>query len=344
MSVAVTEVQRRPRLTGRQKAAVFLIALGPEVSAQVMKQLSEDEIEALTLEIANVRRVDPEVRTEVLNEFRELTKAQMYIDQGGIAYAREILEKALGPGRANEVIERLTATLQVRPFEFVRRSDPGQILNFIQNEHPQTIALIMAYLNPEQAGAVLSALPPERQVDIARRVAVMDTTSPDVIREVEEVLQERFAEFVTEGAARVGGIETIVAVLNRVDRQTERTIIESLESADPELADEIKKRMFVFEDLVLLDDRSLQRVLREIDLQQDLPLALKVASDEVKAVIRRNLSERAQANLEEAISYLGPVRLRDVEQAQQRIVGVVRRLEEEGEIVISRGGEDELVV
>lgn len=342
--MAITETHRQPTLTGRQKAAVFLISMGPEASAQVMKQLSEEEIEAITLEIANVRRVEPEVRELVLGEFRDLTKAQLYIDQGGIAYAKEILEKALGSPRANEVMERLTATLQVRPFEFVRRSEPGQILNFIQNEHPQTIALIMAYLNPEQAGAVLSALPPDRQADIARRVAMMDTTSPDVIREIEEVLEERFAEFVTEGSARVGGVDTVVAVLNRVDRTTERTIMEALESADPALAEEIKKRMFVFDDLVLLDDRSLQRVLREIDLQNDLPLALRIASEDVKGLIRRNLSQRAQENLDESMAYLGPVRLRDVEEAQQRIVTVVRRLEEEGEIVVSRGGEDDVVV
>lgn len=342
--MAVMESTRRHTITGRQKAAIFLISMGPEVSAQVMKHLNEEEIETLTLEIANVRRVEPTVRDQVLEEFKHLVEAQVHIDQGGIAYARQLLEKALGPTKAHEVIERLTATLQVRPFEFIRQSDPGQILNFIQNEHPQTIALILAYLNPEQAGAVLSALPPERQADIARRIAIMDTTSPEVVREIEDLLESRFAALMTEGSARVGGIDTAVAVLNRVDRATERTIMEALESADPELADEIKKRMFVFEDLVLLDDRSLQRVLREIDLQADLPLALKVASDDVKAQIMRNLSKRAQENLEESMSYLGPVRLRDVEEAQQRIVNVVRRLEEQGEIVVSRGGEDELVV
>ncbi|MBT9258481.1 MAG: flagellar motor switch protein FliG [Clostridiales bacterium] len=335
---------QRPQLRGRQKAAIFLISLGPEASAAIMKKMSDEEIEALTLEIANIQRVDPQVREQVLKEFHDLAQAQAYIDKGGVEMAKEILERALGVAQAQEMLKRLTASLQVRPFDFIRRTDPSQIINFLQQEHPQTIALILSYLNPEQAGQVLSSMPAEKQSDIARRMARMDTTSPEMVREIEKVLQGRFAQLMTEGSQRVGGVDTVVAVLNRVDRATERTILHSLEETDPELAEEIKRRMFVFEDLVLLDDRAMQRALREIDLQTDLPLALKVASEEVKTRILQNLSERARQHLEEAMSYLGPVRLKEVEEAQQRIVNAVRALEEAGEIIISRGGKDEVVV
>lgn len=331
-------------LTGRQRAAALLVALGPELSAQVFRHLKDEEIEQLTLEVANLRRVSPEAMAGVVQECRDMLMAQEYLHAGGIDYAREILVKALGPQKAAEVIDHLTATLQVRPFEFARQSEPAQLLNFLHNEHPQTIALVLAYLHPEQASTILAALEPERQVDVARRLALMDHTSPEVVKEVEHVLASKFASLMTEGTARAGGIEATVAILNRADRSTEKRILEALESEDPELATEIKKRMFVFDDLVLLDDRSLQRALREIDLNTDMPLALKVASDEVKAKIFRNISQRAGEMLREAIEFLGPVRLRDVEEAQQRIVNVFRRLEDEGEIIVSRGGGDELVV
>ncbi|MDI3269217.1 MAG: flagellar motor switch protein FliG [Bacillota bacterium] len=337
-------VAQRPQLRGRQKAAIFLISLGADVSAAVMKKMSDEEIEALTLEIANIQRVDPQVREQVIKEFQDLAQAQAFIDKGGVETAREILERAFGVSQAQEMLQRLTASLQVRPFEFIRRSDPAQIINFLHQEHPQTIALILSHLNPEQAGQVLSSMPAEKQSDIARRMARMDTTSPEMVREIEGVLEGRFAQLVTEGSQRVGGVDTVVAVLNRVDRSTERTILHSLEETDPDLAEDIKRRMFVFEDLVLLDDRAMQRALREIDLQTDLPLALKVASEEVKGRIVQNLSERAREHLEEAMSYLGPVRLKEVEEAQQRIVNAVRSLEEAGEIIISRGGQDEVVV
>lgn len=226
----------------------------------------------------------------------------------------------------------------------MRRADPLQILNFIQQEHPQTIALILAYLHPEQAAVVLSGLPPERRADVARRLALMERTSPELIREVERVLERKLSSVLGEEGTVAGGLQAVVQVLNNVDRGTERSIMEVLEVTDPELAEEIKKRMFVFEDIVLLDDRSLQRVLREVDLNEDLPLALKAVSEDVKQKIFRNLSQRAVEILQENLSYLGPVRLRDVEEAQQKIVNIIRRLEEEGEIVIARGGQDEVVV
>lgn len=334
---------RLSELTGRQKAAILLIALGPDVSARVFKNLREDEIEDLTLEIAAMQRVEPEHKDAVMVEFHELCLASEYISQGGIEYAKEVLEKALGSDRAHEVIARLTASLQVRPFDFARKADPSQLLGFIQNEHPQTIALIMAYLQPEQAGIILSALPADRQADVARRLATLDRTSPDVLREIESTLERKLSSFMIQDFTAAGGVESAVEVLNRVDRVTERTIMDTLEEEDPELADEIRKRMFMFEDIVKLDDRAIQQVIREVD-SRDWALALKTVSDDVANAIYRNMSKRAGDMLKEDIEYMGPVRLRDVEEAQQRIVSTIRRLEETGEIIISRGGEDEIIV
>ncbi len=331
------------KLTGRQKTAILLISLGSELSAQILKHFREDEIEDITLEIANIGRVEPDVRERVLEEFYELCLAQNYLAIGGIDYAREMLEKALGPVKASSIIERLTSSLQVRPFDFARKTEPSQLLNFIQNEHPQTIALIMSYLHAEQAGAILSALPPAQQVEVAKQIATMDRTSPEVLKEIESVLEKRLSSFVLEDFNMAGGIETAVAILNRVDRGTEKTIIEALEEEDPELAEEIKKRMFIFENLVTLDDRSIQRVLREVDMK-DLALALKTASEDVTNRIFKNISKRAAEMLREDISLMGPVRLRDVEEAQQKIVNIIRQLDESGEIIIARGGEDEIIV
>ncbi|MED4973866.1 flagellar motor switch protein FliG [Geobacillus kaustophilus NBRC 102445] len=335
--------ERKGGLSGRQKAAILLISLGPDVSASVYKHLSEEEIEKLTLEISNVRQVTAEQKEEVLEEFRQLALAQDYIAQGGIAYAKEVLEKALGPDKAMQIINRLTSALMVRPFDFVRKADPMQLLNFIQNEHPQTIALILSYLEPAQAGQILSALPQEMQADVARRIALMDSTSPEIINEVEQILERRLSATVVQDYTQAGGIEAVVEVLNQVDRSTERTILDALEIQDPELAEEIKKRMFVFEDIVTLDHRAIQRVIREVD-NNDLMLALKVASDEVKNIIFRNMSTRMAETFKEEMEYMGPVRLRDVEEAQSRIVAVIRRLEEAGEIVIARGGGDDIIV
>jgi len=330
-------------LTGRQKAAILLISLGPELSGQIFRHLTDEEIEQLTLEIASLRRVDSDTRAEVLDEFHEMVMAQEYIAQGGIEYAKELLEKGLGPQKAAEIIHRLTASLHVRPFDFARKTDPAQLLNFIQHEHPQTIALILAYLNPEQAGQILSSLPAELQVEVAKRLATLDRTSPEVLEEVEATLERRLSAFVTQDFTVAGGIDVVVDILNRVDRATEKTIMDALEEEDPELAEEIKKRMFVFEDIVLLSDRDIQMIVREVD-SSEWALALKTASEEVQERIFKNMSKRAAEMLKEEMEYLGPVRLRDVEEAQQKIVSIIRRLEEAGEIVVVRGGEDELVV
>lgn len=330
-------------MNGVQKAAVLLIALGPERSADVFKHLKEEEIEELTLEIANTRSVSPQVKEEVLEEFYQICLAQQYIAEGGIGYAKELLDKALGNEKAQEVITKLTASLQVRPFEFVRKTDPSQLLNFIQDEHPQTIAMILSYLTSAQASLVLGALVPEKQADVAKRIAMMDRTSPDVIKEVERVLERKLASLVNQDYTIVGGVDAIVNILNTVDRSTEKHIMESLEIEEPELADEIRKKMFVFEDILLLDDRAIQRVLRDVD-NSDLGIALKAANEEVQNVIFKNLSKRLAAMIKEDMEFMGPVRMKDVEEAQQKIVGVIRKLEDSAEIVISRGGGDEIVV
>ena len=329
--------------TGIQKAAILLIALGPERSADIFKHLKEDEIEELTLEIANTRSVSPQVKEDVLNEFYQICLAQQYIAEGGIGYAKELLDKALGEDRAKEVITKLTASLQVRPFEFVRKTDPSQLLNFIQDEHPQTIAMILSYLTSAQAALVIGALPPEKQADVAKRIAMMDRTSPDVIKEVERVLEKKLSSLVHQDYTIVGGVDAIVNILNTVDRTTEKHIMESLEIEEPELADEIRKKMFVFEDILLLDDRAIQRVLRDVD-NADLGVALKAANEEVQNVIFKNLSKRLAAMIKEDMEFMGPVRMKDVEEAQQKVVSVIRKLEDSGEIVISRGGGDEIVV
>jgi flagellar motor switch protein FliG len=337
-------VARKERdLTGKQKAAILLIALGPDVSASIYKYLTEEEIEKLTLEISSIKKVDSAKKEEIIEEFHELALAQDYISQGGIGYAKMLLEKALGEDRASVIINRLTSALQVKPFDFARKADPNQILNFIQNEHPQTIALVLSYLDPNQAGQILSELPQEMQAEVARRIATMDRTSPEIINEVEQILEQKLSSTFTQDYTQTGGIEAVVDVLNGVDRATERTILESLAIQDPELAEEIKKRMFVFEDIVTLDNRAIQYVIRDCD-NDDLLLALKVASDEVKEVIFRNMSKRMADNFKEEMEIMGPVRLRDVEEAQTRIVSVIRRLEEAGEIVIARGGGDDIIV
>ena len=335
--------RNRAALTGREKAAILLISLGTERASQIYKHLKEEEIEQLTLEIANLRKIDSDVKDAILEEFYEICLAKNYIAEGGIGYAKEVLEKALGGQKALELINKLTSSLQVRPFDFARKADPTQLLNFIQNEHPQTIALIMAYLRPQQAAIILSALPIEKQAEVATRIAMMDSTSPEIIKEIERILEKKLSSMVTSDFTTAGGIESSVDILLSVDRGTEKHIMESLEMRDSELAEEIKRRMFVFEDIVTLDNRSVQRFLREVD-NNDLALALKTASEEVKRVIFSNISKRLQDMLKEDMEFMGPVRLRDVEDAQQKIVNIIRRLEDAGEIVVSRGGGDEIIV
>ena len=335
--------QQQIDMSGVKKAAILLIALGPEKASVIFKHLKEEEIEQLTLEIANTRSVTPQEKEDVLNEFYEVCLAQQYIAEGGIGYAKDLLQKALGQDKAREVLGKLTASLQVRPFEFIRKTDASQILNFIQDEHPQTIALILSYLSPSQSSVIISSLIPDKQTDVAKRIALMDRTSPDVIKEVEGVLEQKLANLVNQDYTIVGGVDSIVEILNTVDRGTEKHIMESLEIEEPELADEIRKKMFVFEDILTLDDRSIQRVLREVE-NSELAIALKGANEEVQNVIFNNMSTRLSAMIREDMDFMGPVRLKDVEEAQQKIVNIIRKLEDSAEIIISRGGGDEIIV
>ena len=336
-------MSRAKDLKGREKAAVLLVALGGSAVAGVYKFMDDSTIELLTLEIANMRRVNQETKLDVLKEAQETIMAREFMTQGGVDYARKLLEQALGVEKAQDILRRIAASLQVRPFDFVRHTDPQQLLSFIQNEHPQTIALILSYLSPDQAALVMGGLPPALQWDVARRIARMDRITPEVLREVERVLERKLSTVMGQDFTSAGGVDAVVNIINLVDRGTERNIIEAMEEQDPELAEEIKKRLFMFDDIIGLDDRSLQRVLREVDLK-DLGLALKGASEELRVKFFRNMSKRAADMLKEDMDYMGPVKVRMVEEAQQKIVNVIRALEEAGEIVIARGGEEELLV
>lgn len=332
------------KLTGVQKAAILFITLGSDASAQIIKRLPENYIQKITYEIANMTSIDANVRESVLKEFIEMNKAKDYIIEGGIEYARDILSKALGAQRAKEILQKVTeATQQYRPFSIARKADSTQLLNVISNEHPQTIALVLCYLQAEKAGQILSALPNELQSEVAYRIATLNNSSQVAVKEIEKVLNSKLSSVVKSDANVVGGVETLVNILNSVDRNTEKNITDALENEDEELAEKVKQSLFVFEDIVTLDNVSVQRIIREVD-PKDLALALKGASEEVADVIYKNQSKRAAAALKEDIEYLGPVRLVEVEKAQQRIINIIRRLEEAGEIVISRGGEDAIII
>ncbi|EDK33196.1 flagellar motor switch protein FliG [Clostridium kluyveri] len=332
------------KLTGVQKAAILFITLGPEAAAGILKRLPEAEIQKITYEIANINSVKSEQKKEILQEFMEMNRAQDYLLEGGVDYARNLLSKALGTQRAMEILDKvIEATQQFRPFAIARKADAQQLLNIIGDEHPQTIALILCYLQADKSGQILSALPESMQAEVAYRIATMSNTSHMVVKEIEKVLDNKLSSVVKSDIKVIGGVETIVDILNQVDRTTEKNITEGLEKQDAELAEKIKESMFVFEDIITLDDVSIQRVLREVDTKE-LSLALKGCSEEVSETIFRNQSKRAAAALKEDIEFLGPVRLMDVEKAQQRIVNIIRRLDEAGEIVLARGGEDAIIV
>ncbi len=334
---------RTNQLNNKQKAAVLMIALGPEASGKLCQFMPEDDVEQLMIEVARLGQVSHSDRCTIISEFRELCLAQEVISEGGIQHARKFLESAFGEEKASTIVGRVVSALQVLPFDFVKKTDPAQLISFIQEEHPQTIALILAHLAPNQAAAVLSGLPQEIRGEVARRMAIMDRTPPEVVREIERVLQSKLSSVVSQSFTAVGGVKSLVDVINCVDRQTEKTILEALTENSPEIAEEVKKMMFVFEDIITLDDPSIQKVLREVEMKE-LGLALKGVGDEVQSRIFRNMSERAANMLREDMEFMGPVRLRSVEEAQQRVVAIIRRLEESGEIVVARGGGEELIV
>ena len=331
-------------LLPRQKAAILMVLLGREYSSKVYKCLSQEEIEQLTLAITNLDRIDSELSDRVLEEFHDITLAQKYVTEGGIEYARDVLVAAVGAEQADALLSRLTASLQVRPFDFVRRADSAQVFNFIQNEHPQTIALVLSYLDTNRAALILGSLPRDMQAQVIKRIAKMGIVSPDYIREAERVLERKFGNVGYTANVAVGGLDTIVDILNSVDRGTETFILSSIEQEDPDLAEEIHNKLFVFEDLIKLTDLSLQKVLKEVD-NDVLTIALKNASEQINAKIFKNISKRLQETIDENMKFMGPVRVRDVEAAQQKIVNVVRRLEDAGVIDVARGGrEDEVII
>ncbi|PCJ17895.1 MAG: flagellar motor switch protein FliG [Candidatus Cloacimonadota bacterium] len=329
-------------MNSRNKIAIFLMFLGPDLSREIVKLLSEEEMETIAVEIARIRRVDQEDRDAVVEDFYNMVKAQEFITSGGVSAARDFLRAAVGDESAENIISKLTSSLEVQPFDLIRAADPEHLKNFISGEHPQTIALILAYLASDKAAIILSSFNAETQVEVAKRLAMMDRTSPEIVRDVESILEKKLSSVSQTDYASVGGVDSLVDIINQVDRGTEKAIIENLEIQNPDLAEEIKKRMFVFEDLNMLDDRGMQRVLKEVD-SKDLGLALKSASEDVKKKFLKNMSKRASQMLQDEMAFMGPVRIKDVEEAQQKIVNVVRGLEENGEIVVSRGGEDELV-
>jgi flagellar motor switch protein FliG len=330
-------------ISGIEKAAIILIAMGSDLSSRVLKkEFSEIEIEQLTQEISNMVKIPLEVKNAVVDEFLELHHAREYLTHGGLNYAKELLEKALGQQKASEILGKLTRDMKSVPFSTLRKTDPKQLFNFIREEHPQTIALILAHLTPEQAAAILASLPPELQTEICRRVATIDRFTPDVIRDVEAVLESKLSTMVQPDHMVVGGVQSLVHILNRVGRSAEKIILDGLEKEDPALADEVKLRMFVFEDIKNLSDNYIQRVLKEVDTK-DLALAMRGANEEVHARIYKNMSKRAADMLKEEIEFMGPVRLKEVEQAQQKIVTIIRKLDESGEIIISWGGDDVII-
>jgi flagellar motor switch protein FliG len=335
--------KKQEELTNRQKAAIMLMVLGPELSGQVIRYLEEDQIEGLTLELARLDKVSPEQREQVISEFYESAIAQEFIAEGGVQQARQVLEAAFGSEKADELIKRIVAAMQVVPFEFLKKADPGQVLSFIQDEHPQTIALILAYMPVNNAAMILSKLPSDLRAEVAARIAMMEQTPPEVIRRVEQVLEKKVSSLLSQDMSNAGGPKALVDLLNRVDRSTERLIIESLSDNNPELAESVKNMMFVFEDVVHLDDRAIQAILREVDMKE-LATALKGVNNDVQQKVFKNMSERAVQMLKEDMDFMGPVRLRVVEEAQQKIVASIRKLEEAGEIVVGRSGEEDVLV
>lgn len=330
--------------SGVEKAAVFFITLGPERSAKIMKLLPEKMIEKIIYEISNITKVEPSVREEVMKEFIEMNEKFEYFKEGGVEYARDILTKALGSQKAQDIIETSSQmALTKKPFTLARRTDSVQLFKTIISEHPQTIALILCFLQPDKAATVLSSLPEELQSNVAYRIATMNKTSPVVIKRVEKILDEKLSNVIDNNFESYGGIDTLVGILNSVNRPTEKNILAKLDDKNHELAEEIKINMFVFEDITTLDNTAIQRVLREVD-NNDLVIALKGASEFVTDAIFTNLSKRAADTLKEDLEFLGPVRLTVVEEAQHKIVGVIRRLEEAGEIYLNRGGEDAIVI
>lgn len=336
--VDVEEVE----LTSLQKAAIVVTSIGAENASEVYKRLSEEDVEKLTFEVSSMPYIEIDKVDAVLNEFYELCLTQKVITEGGLDYARSVLEKAYGPEMAQRLMERVSKSMQSKSFEFIRKSDYKNLLAIIQNEHPQTIALVLSYVNSEQASKVLQELPKEKRAEVVERIAKMESASPDTVKAIEATLERKFAAVVSMDITEVGGVNYVADVLNKVDRGTEKFIFDELSAKDPALVDEIKKKMFVFEDILSLDSMSIQRFIRDVEAK-DLAVAIKGSNAEVAATLYANMPQRMQESIQQEIEYLHNVRMRDVDEAQQRIVGIIRHLEEEGELVIGKSGEDEII-
>jgi len=331
-------------ITGPRKAAILLVSLETEVAARVLAHMDREDVERISMEIARLGEVSAEQRLRVLDEFYQINLARRYLEEGGLDYARTLLEKGLPREEAASILQGLEQSIQMTPFHFLQKTEAANLVTFVQDEHPQTIALILAHLAPKQASEILATLPAKKQIEVVKRVARMGQTTPEAIRQVEKGLEAKLSTVVSQDLERAGGVSSIAEILNLVDRTTEKSILETMEEQDPQLVDQIRRLMFVFEDILLVNDKGVQQVLKEID-QDELALALKAASEDVKNKIFKNMSERAANLIREDMDYLGPTRLSDVEAAQQRIVDVVRRLEEAGELIIQgRGGEEQVVV
>lgn len=331
-------------MTQTQKVAALLIVLGPTTASEVLKNITDDDLlEQVTLDIASLNKVPTEILNGILEEFKAIFQASNYISAGGMDYAKELLEKAYGGDQAKRILDRLVLLMNSNPFQFFNEADPGQLATSFQNENPQLIALIMAYLKPEHSAQVLNFLPPEVQAQVAVRIADMDTTNPEILSEIEKIVESKFSSVVVQDFSKAGGVESLANILNRADRSTERNVIELLEIQNPQLAEEVRELMFVFEDIISLEDRAIQRVLREVETK-DLAMSLKGTKEDVKEKIFKNMSERAQEMLRDEMEYMGPVRAREVQEIQSKIVGIIRTLEVAGEIVIAReNNEDELI-
>jgi len=331
------------QISGLRKSAIVLLSLGQEIAPGVVGRLERRQIEDVSRELAGLEGVSPEEQDSVLDEFYNLAMAHRYMEQGGLAYAQSLLEKSLSSEDAADIINQVTQTIQQTPFQFLQKAEAENVLTFIQDEHPQTIALILAHLGSQKSAEILMGLTQQKQTEVIKRIAAMDQTNPEVIREVEKGLESRLSDIVSQTFDKAGGVDSAAAILNLADRSTEKGIMENLETDDPDLVEQIRRLMFVFEDIMLINDKGIQGVLKEVD-NDELALALKTASDDLKEKIFGNMSERASQLIKEDMEYMGPVRLSDVEAAQQKIVDIVRRLEDAGEIIIQgRGGESELV-
>lgn len=331
------------KLTGKQKAAAIIISLGADDASKIYKYLKEEEIEQLTFEISRLQHLSPQIMEGTLKDFYDLCLTQKVITEGGFEYAKNVLEKAFGAQTASSLLERVTKTMRTKSFEFLRKADYKNLITIIQNEHPQTIALILSYARADQASAVIAELPKEKRIDVVERIAKMDRTSPEIIKYVEMELEKKFNSIVSVDFTEIGGVNYVADVMNNMDRSNEKYIFDELNKKDVKLADEIRKRMFVFEDIVTMDSLGIQRFLREVD-SKDLVFAIKGSNKEVADVLFGNMSTKMAETIKSELEYTHNVRLRDVEEAQQRIVSVIRRLEEEGELFIAKGGKDDIIV